>query len=172
MDLAPFELVEIETRAGDKICLRSSKTWKFPLIPHSKSTNLGPGISITGRVDLRLSKIHFAGYLNVQDPKNRHHWNRRWCSLDGVHVSVWQHEHNLEDESPLFSVELPGCGQSAISAAPRELCARARSFLVQGKQSEYESGVFFAADTQPELLEWLLHLNEALQFARHWLSSA
>ncbi|KAH8373609.1 hypothetical protein KR200_003425, partial [Drosophila serrata] len=171
MDLAPFELVASETRSGDKICLRSSRSWQFPLSPHSKSTNLGPGISITGRVDLRLPKIHFAGYLNVQDPKSRHHWNRRWCSLDSVLLAVWQHEDNLVDESPIFTMELPGCGQSVITAAPRELCARARSFLVQGKQSEYESGVFFAADTQSELQEWLTHLNEALRFARHWLSA-
>ncbi|KAH8290691.1 hypothetical protein KR054_005014, partial [Drosophila jambulina] len=171
MDLAPFELVASETRAGDKICLRSSRSWQFPLSPHSKSSNLGPGISITGRVDLRLPKIHFAGYLNVQDPKSRHNWNRRWCSLDGVIVSVWQHADNLADDSPIFSLELPGCGQTVIAAAPRELCARARSFLVQGKQSEYGSGVFFAADTQSELQEWLTHLNEALRFARHWLSA-
>ncbi|KAH8253742.1 hypothetical protein KR032_006764, partial [Drosophila birchii] len=171
LDLAPFELVASESKAGDKICLRSSRSWQFPLSPHSKSTNLGPGISITGRVDLRLPKLHFTGYLNVQDPKSRHNWNRRWCSLDGVLVSVWQHEHNLADESPIFTMELPGCGQTAITAAPRELCARARSFLVQGKQSEYESGVFFAADTQLELQEWLSHLNEALLFARHWLSA-
>ncbi|XP_016998753.2 uncharacterized protein [Drosophila takahashii] len=171
MDLAPFHLVATESRASDKICLRSSRSWQLPLTTHTKSTNLGPAISITGRVDLRLPKGRFSGYLNVQDPKNRHHWNRRWCSLDGVRLSVWQHEDNLGDDSPIFSLELPGCGQSSIAAAPRDLCARARSFLVQGKESDYESGVFFAADTQPELLKWLTHLNEALDFARHWLGS-
>ncbi|XP_016977056.2 uncharacterized protein LOC108043034 [Drosophila rhopaloa] len=171
MDLAPFQLVASETRSSDKICLRSSRSWRLPLTAHTKSTNLGPAISITGRVDLRLPKARFSGYLNVQDPKSRHNWNRRWCSLDGVHLSVWPHEHNLGDELPLFSLELPGCGQSSIAAAPRELCARARSFLLQGKESDYEAGVFFAADTQSELLEWLAHLNEALEFARHWLNS-
>ncbi|XP_017123405.1 uncharacterized protein LOC108143472 [Drosophila elegans] len=171
MNLAPFQLVASETRSSDKICLRSSRSWQLPLSTHTKSTNLGPAISITGRVDLRLPKARFAGYLNVQDPRSKHNWNRRWCSLDGVQLSVWQHENNLPDESPLFSLELPGCGQSSIAAAPRELCARARSFLLQGKESEYESGVFFAADTQSELSEWLAHLNEALEFARHWLNS-
>ncbi|XP_017040672.1 uncharacterized protein LOC108087678 [Drosophila ficusphila] len=171
MDLAPFQLVASETRSTDKICLRSSRSWQLPLRAHTKSTNVGPAISITGRVDLRLPKNRFSGFLNVQDPKNKHHWNRRWCSLDGVQLSVWQHENNLGDEAPIFSLELPGCGQSSIAAAPRELCARARSFLLQGKESDYESGVFFAADTQAELLEWLTHLNKTLEFARHWLSS-
>ncbi|KAH8272947.1 hypothetical protein KR018_012255, partial [Drosophila ironensis] len=171
MDLAPFDLVASETKTGDKICLRSSRSWQLPIKSHTRSTNLGPGISITGRVDLRLPKTRYAGYLNVQDPRNQHNWNRRWCSLDGVQLSVWQNEHNLEDELPIFSLELPGRGQSDIDAAPRELCARARSFLLQGRESDYESGVFFAADTQPELLEWLRHLNEALEFARHWLSA-
>ncbi|XP_002092660.2 uncharacterized protein LOC6531873 isoform X1 [Drosophila yakuba] len=172
VDLSPFQLVTNESRSSDKICLRSSRSWQVPLSTHTKSTNLGPAISITGRVDLRLPKIRFSGYLNVQDPKTQHHWNRRWCSLDGVVLSVWQHEVNLESDTPIFSLELPGLGQSLIAAAPRELCARARSFLLQGKESDYESGVFFAADTQSELSEWLSHLNEALAFARHWLGSS
>ncbi|XP_017073023.1 uncharacterized protein LOC108109137 [Drosophila eugracilis] len=172
MDLAPFQLVATESRSSDKICLRSSRSWQMPLSTHTKSTNLGPAISIIGRVDLRLPKSRFSGYLNVQDPNSKHHWNRRWCSLDGVRLSVWQHEDNLGDGSPLFTLELPGCGQSLVDAAPRELCARTRSFLLQGKESDYESGVFFAADTQSELLEWLSHLNKALDFARHWLSSS
>ncbi|XP_017108088.2 uncharacterized protein [Drosophila bipectinata] len=171
MDLSPFEVVDSETKASDTICLRSSRSWQLPIKAHTKSTNLGPGIAITGRVDLRLPKVRFSGFLNVQDPKNQHHWNRRWCSLDGLELSVWQHEHNLENEIPIFSLELPGRGQSCVAAAPRDLCARVRSFLLQGKESDYESGVFFAADTQTELLEWLRHLNEALEFARHWLNA-
>ncbi|EDV36674.1 uncharacterized protein Dana_GF11828, isoform A [Drosophila ananassae] len=171
MDLSPFEVVGSETKASDTICLRSSRSWPLPIKAHTKSTNLGPGIAITGRVDLRLPKTRFSGYLNVQDPRNQHHWNRRWCSLDGLELSVWQHEHNLENETPIFSLELPGRGKFCVEAAPRDLCARARSFLLQGKESDYESGVFFAADTQAELLEWLRHLNEALEFARHWLSA-
>ncbi|XP_002040127.2 uncharacterized protein LOC6615756 [Drosophila sechellia] len=171
VDLSPFQLVTNESRSSDKICLRSSRSWQVPLSTHTKSTNLGPAISITGRVDLRLHKTRFSGYLNVQDPKSQHNWNRRWCSLDGVRLSVWQHEDNLESDTPIFSLELPGLGQSQIAAAPRELCARARSFLLQGRESDYESGVFFAADTQAELSEWLTHLNEAIAFARHWLCS-
>ncbi|KQS63051.1 uncharacterized protein Dere_GG20008, isoform B [Drosophila erecta] len=172
VDLSPFQLVANESRSSDKICLRGSHSWQVPLSTHTKSTNLGPAISITGRVDLRLPKTRFSGYLNVQDPKSQHHWNRRWCSLDGVRLSVWQHEVNLESDTPIFSMELPARGQSLIAAAPRELCARARSFLLRGKESDCESGVFFAADTQTELSEWLLHLNEALSFVRHWLGSS
>lgn len=118
VDLSPFQLVSNESRSSDKICLRSSRSWQVPLSTHTKSTNLGPAISITGRVDLRLPKTRFSGYLNVQDPKSQHNWNRRWCSLDGVRLSVWQHEDNLESDIPIFTLELPGLGQSLIAAAP------------------------------------------------------
>ncbi|XP_026840892.1 anillin [Drosophila persimilis] len=167
IDLAPFELLASETQASDRICLRSSRSWQLPLTTHTKSTNLAPEISVTGRVEVRLPKSHYSGYLNVEDPQRKHHWNRRWCTLDGVQLSVWQHEDDLSEQPPLFSLHLQGCPQASIAAAPRELCARARSFLLREKEAAL--GFFFAADTQPELDEWLLHLNESLSFAKRWL---
>lgn len=129
-----------------------------------------PQISLSGRVELRLPKSEHAGYLNVQDadPKKKHNWNRRWCTLSRLCLSVWQHEHNLSDQPPLLQMKLETCSQSQLDLAPRELCARARSFLLQCPNFE----AFFAADTQEDLAEWLLQLNEALAFVRTWLSAS
>ncbi|KAH8372058.1 hypothetical protein KR093_009876, partial [Drosophila rubida] len=166
-DLVPYELVTTgETEASDKIWLRTSRTWQLPLTSHTKSSNLMPQIALSGRVELRLPKSQHSGYLNVQDTK--HNWNRRWCTLVGLRLSVWQHEHNLCDEPPLLQLQLETCLQTSLDVAPRELCARARSFLLLCPSTE----ACFAADTQPELLEWLLHLNEALAFATRWLSNS
>ncbi|BFG06263.1 uncharacterized protein DMAD_04805 [Drosophila madeirensis] len=169
MDLAPFELVTSESQSSDRLCLRSSRSWQLPLTTHTKSTNLSAGITVTGRVELRLPKSHYAAYLNVEEPQRRHHWNRRWCTLDGMEMSVWQHEDDLNEQPPLFSLQLQRCTQATISVAPRELCARARSFLLQESESDL-GGFCFAADTQAELDEWLLQLNEALAFAKRWLN--
>ncbi|EDW60034.2 uncharacterized protein [Drosophila virilis] len=169
-DLAPYELVASETQPSDKLWLRTSRTWQLPLTTHTKSTNLMPQIALSGRVELRLPKSQYAGYLNVQDtdPKNKHNWNRRWCTLDGLHLAVWQHEHNLSGEPPLLSMRLEECRQAQLDVAPRELCARARSFWLQCPNGE----AFFATDTQAELVEWLRQLNETLAFARRWLSAS
>ncbi|KAH8299829.1 hypothetical protein KR044_006463 [Drosophila immigrans] len=165
-DLMPYELVATsETEASDRIWLRTSRTWQLPLTSHTKSSNLMPQIALTGRVELRLPKSQHSGYLNVQDTK--HNWNRRWCTLNGLRLSVWQQEHNLCDEPALLQLQLETCLQTELDVAPRELCARARSFLLLCPSSE----ACFAADTQPELVEWLLQLNEALAFARRWLNS-
>ncbi|XP_034479735.1 uncharacterized protein LOC117785674 [Drosophila innubila] len=169
-DLVPYELVTSEAQTSDRIWLRTSRTWQLPLTPHTKSSNLMPEISLSGRVELCLPKSQHAGYLNVQDadPKKKHNWNRRWCTLNRLCLSVWQHEHNLSDQPPLLQMKLETCTQSQLEVAPRELCARARSFLLQCPDSE----AFFAADTQIELFDWLLQLNEALAFARTWLSAS
>ncbi|KAM8711748.1 hypothetical protein ACLKA7_012284 [Drosophila subpalustris] len=169
-DLVPYELVASETQASDKIWLRTSRTWQLPLTPHTKSSNLMPQISLSGRIELRLPKSQHAGYLHVQDadPKNKHNWNRRWCTLTGFCLAVWQHEQNLSDQPPLMRMPLETCAQSQLDVAPRELCARARSFQVQCSKCE----AFFAADTQAELLEWLLQLNEALALSRTWLCAS
>lgn len=166
----PYELVRSGTQSSDKIWLRTSRTWQLPLTPHTKSSNLMPQIALSGRVELRLPKLQHAGYLNVQDadPKKQHNWNRRWCTLDGLCLCVWQHEHNLSEQPPLLALQLERCQQEQLDVAPRELCARARSFLLQCIDSQ----AFFAADTQPELAEWLCQLNEALAFARRWLSAS
>ncbi|KAH8416083.1 hypothetical protein KR222_007718, partial [Zaprionus bogoriensis] len=169
-ELTPYELVANgTTQCSDRIWLRSSRTWQLPLTPHTKSSNLMPEIALSGRVELRLPKAQHAGYLNVQDaePRNKHNWNRRWCTLDGLRLCVWQHEHNLSEQPPLLTLQLEHCQQQELDVAPRELCARARSFLLQCVDSQ----AFFAADTQPELLEWLRRLNEALALARRWLSA-
>ncbi|XP_034111706.2 uncharacterized protein LOC117572739 [Drosophila albomicans] len=163
-DLVPYELVMAgETQASDRIWLRTSRTWQLPLTSHTKSSNLMPQIALSGRVELRLPKSQHSGYLNVQDTK--HNWNRRWCTLNGLRLSVWQHEQNLCDEPPLLQLQLEVSLQSELDVAPRELCARARSFQLLCSNTE----AFFAADTQPELVEWLQQLNEALTFARRWL---
>ncbi|XP_030239729.1 uncharacterized protein LOC108654371 isoform X2 [Drosophila navojoa] len=169
-DLVPYELVSSETQPSDKLWLRTSRTWQLPLTPHTKSSNLMPQIQLSGRVELRLPKSQYAGYLNVQDtdPRNKHNWNRRWCTLDGLHLAVWQYEHNLSEQPPLLSLQLGECRQSQLDVAPRELCARARSFWLQCPNGE----AFFAADTQAELVEWLRRLNEALAFTKRWLSAS
>ncbi|XP_032589933.1 uncharacterized protein LOC6561211 isoform X2 [Drosophila grimshawi] len=169
-DLGPYELVMNETQPSDKLWLRASRTWQLPLTPHTKSSNLLPQISLSGRVELRLPKSQYSGYLNVQDtdPRNKHNWNRRWCTLNGLCLSVWQHEHNLSEQPPLLAMQLADCRQRQLDVAPRELCARARSFWLQCPNSE----AFFAADTQSELVEWMRQLNDTLEFARRWLSAS
>ncbi|EDW85603.1 uncharacterized protein Dwil_GK23171 [Drosophila willistoni] len=169
--LAPFDLVASETKSSDEMCLRSFRSWSLPLTSHTKSTNLEPYITLTGRVEVRLPKVQYAAYLNVQDSKTKHHWNRHWCTLEGVQLSVWRQENNLSDEPPLINLQLDTNRRSTVDPVPRELCARARTFMLNCRISNGESmEVFFAADTQAELTDWLKHLNETLAFSKKWLS--
>ncbi|XP_017838698.1 uncharacterized protein LOC108596962 [Drosophila busckii] len=166
-DLRPFELVLSETKSSNKLCLRSSSSWQLPLTTHTKSSNLMPQLQLTARVELRLPKRQHSGYLHVQLADHKHNWNRRWCSLQGLSLEICTHEQNLNEEPPLLALSLQLCAQQELSVAPREMCARARSFyLLCGE----DAAVYFAADTQAELEAWLRELNEALSIKQHWLS--
>ncbi|XP_030370584.1 uncharacterized protein LOC115621155 isoform X2 [Scaptodrosophila lebanonensis] len=165
-DMIPYQVVTSETQQSSQICLRTSHSWRLPIIVHTKSTNLAPQITLTGRAELRLPKLQYAGYLNVQDTKNKHNWNRRWCTLLGLQMDVWQYEENLTEQPPLLALGLQNCPFEELKVAPRELCARARSFMIQCDESDI---YYFATDTQSELNEWLLHLNEALEIVKRWL---
>ncbi|XP_053966268.1 uncharacterized protein LOC128868324 [Anastrepha ludens] len=173
----PYEYVECESKNTNKLCLRASaKTCLLPLKPRTKSTNLGTEIQLNGRAEIRLPKHTHSGFLNVQDPHTLHNWNRRWCTLDGIHMRVWSDEHQMDDQL-LLTLDMHSNAQSTpLQVAPRELCARARAFCLQcslqkGGEEVDTAAVFFAADTQEELEVWLEQLNIVLKFVNKWLGA-
>lgn len=176
-DFIPYEYVEVESKAGDRICLRSSTTCNLTIIPRTKSTNISTDLLLTGRAEVRLPKCTFRSFLNVQDPHNQHNWNRRWCTLDGMFMSVWQDANDMS-EIPLLLFDLR-CysGNFPLECAARETCARLRSFslecwignLILENRDASSTVVFFSAESQNDLNDWLLKLNEVLQFISNWM---
>lgn len=174
-DFVPYEYVPQETNNSDRVCVRASGNCHLPLIPRTKSTNLSRELQLKGRAEVRFPKRSFAGFLNVEDPHSQHNWNRRWCTLDGIYLHVWQ-DGNCLHESPLISLDLRDNKTNVpLTAASRELCARPRSFCLEcsiRKADEHISTatIFFATDSQDDLDDWLKNLNYVLDFIVKWLS--
>lgn len=169
----PYEYIEHESINSDRMCLRASRTSDILLTPAVKSSNLPPQLQVKGRVELRIPKRKYVGYLNVEDPHAQHNWNRRWCTLDGFTLQVWRDE-NILNASPLFCLNLHANPQVFLKLAPRDLCARPRSFCLEctiSKEAEdaYTAVVFFAADTESDLHVWLDCLNREICFINNWL---
>ncbi|CAD7015408.1 unnamed protein product [Ceratitis capitata] len=178
-NFVPYEYVAGESKNTNKLCLRASnRNCQLPLTPRTKSTNLCTEIHLYGRAEIRFPKQTYSGFLNVQDPHTQHNWNRRWCTLDGIHLRIWTDENQMDDDKLLLTLDMRSNVQSIpLQVAPRELCARARAFCLQcalekGGELVDTAAVFFAADTQEELEDWLVKLNEVLIFVDKWLCEA
>lgn len=174
-DFIPYEFVSQELHNSDQICLRASKSCNIPISTQKKSLRLSRKMSIKGRVEVRFSKHVFEGFLNVEDFYLRHNWNRRWCVLDGIFLYVW-HDENTLHSNPLTVFDLRDTMKYLgypLSIAPRELCARPRSFsleYVSPKESEsFRSSVYFSAASQKDLDDWLNNINIILDFINTWL---
>lgn len=176
-DFVPYKYVPQESNNSDRICVRASCICNIPLIPRTKSTNLSRQLQLKGRAEIRFPKRSFAGFLNVEDPHSQHNWNRRWCSLDGIFLHVWQDVNDL-NQTPLMSLDLRDSKhdvRNPLSLAPRELCARPRSFCLEctirkADEDISTATVFFAAETQDDLDDWLKNINISLDLIITWLS--
>lgn len=169
----PYEYDDDESRNTNRICLHASRACDIPLTHQTRSTNLSLRIQLKGRAEVRLPKQSYEGFLNVEDPFTQHNWNRRWCTLDGLVFNVWDDVNNI-NKTPLLILDIRNCQQQLMSPAPRDVCARSRSFCFQGKirapNVEVSTNqIYFAAETQEDLNNWLEKLNFALDFKQRWL---
>lgn len=175
-DFIPYEYVPQALHNSDQICLRASKSCDISTISETKSINKSQKICLKGRVEVRFSKNIFEGFLNVEDPCLRHNWNRRWCVLDGIFLYVWRDENTL-NSNLLIAFDLRDTKQYSdcpLTNTPRELCARPRTFSLEyviRKENEnpYRSSVYFSAESQEELDDWLQNINNTLDFITTWL---
>lgn len=173
-DFKPYEYVEHESQ-NDKICLRSSSNTKLSLQMHTKSSNLDKEVQLKGRADIRLPKYYCSGFLNVQDPYTLHSWNRRWCVLNGLHLSIYADTNYDSQESSLYTLNLQYVKNTLpVTASPRELCARPRAFCLQtliakSINENDTAAVFFAAETANDLEYWLNQLNQTFDFIKNWI---
>lgn len=114
-------------------------------------------------------------------------WHRRWCRLRGNTLSYWKYPDD-ENEPPIGSIDLALCKQQRITTAPRDVCARMNTILVelrrphniqdqesliisrQGNETVYKH--LLSSDTKQERDQWCAHLNKALALSRAWSGTA
>ncbi|XP_031622379.1 anillin-like [Contarinia nasturtii] len=115
-------------------------------------------------------------------------WHRRWCRLHGNILSYWKYPDDERLKPPIGSLDLSVCEQQQISTAPRDMCARLNTFMIelkrprraddkdsmllrtQGKYS-YVSHLL-SADDKKERDEWCEYFNKTLLLMRAWGNSS
>lgn len=61
-------------------------------------------------------------------------WHRRWCRLHGSILSYWKYPDDERTKPPIGSLDLSACEQHKITTAPRDMCARLNTLMIELKR--------------------------------------
>lgn len=76
-------------------------------------------------------KVDYKGFLNMfEDVSGYGAWHRRWCHLYGNMLSYWKYPED-EQHTPIGSIDLLASEQAKVCVAPRDICARLNTILVE-----------------------------------------
>lgn len=115
--------------------------WTLDLVPDVSNPLFG---NVYMKVNYEFSvNINHRGFLTMfDDISGFGAWHRRWCRLHGnnsnnVLLSYWRYPED-ERNPPIGSLDLSACEQKLISTAPREVCARPNTMLLELKRPRHE----------------------------------
>ncbi|XP_055384655.1 anillin [Condylostylus longicornis] len=144
------------------------------------------------KINCELSvSISYKGFLTMfEDISGFGAWHRRWCYLNGHILNYWKYPDDEKKCTPIGSIDLNMAITQKITTAPREICARLNTIMLECKTSSKEDALtrksslmtvtkndmvvlryLLSADTKEERDEWCAHLNKALMLLRAWSSN-
>lgn len=106
----------------------------------NQMSNVSPLVgTVHMKVNCALSvNIDHRGFLTMfEDVSGFGAWHRRWCRLHGNILSYWKYPDD-ERKPPIGSLDLNLCQQQKITTAPREVCARMNTLLIEMKRPRQE----------------------------------
>ncbi|XP_013098884.2 anillin [Stomoxys calcitrans] len=138
------------------------------------------------KVNCELSvSVEYKGFLTMfEDISGFGAWHRRWCHLNGTMLNYWKYPDDEKKKAPMGSIDLYTCSSQKITLAPRDICARLNTMLLEcqrpARETDQESLVIvpngrtttvrylLSADTKEEREEWCAYFNKALTLLRAW----
>ncbi|XP_055620837.1 anillin-like isoform X2 [Toxorhynchites rutilus septentrionalis] len=129
--------------------------------------------------------VDYRGFLTMfEDVSGFGAWHRRWCRLQGHVLNYWKYPDDEKRKAPIGSIDLQGCCTQKVSVAPRDVCARLNTLLLEFRRpaqpGDVESLVLvkqgsttlqrhlLSADSKEEREEWCAHLNKTLALLKAW----
>ncbi|XP_073844612.1 anillin, actin binding protein [Musca autumnalis] len=138
------------------------------------------------KVNCELSvSVEYKGFLTMfEDISGFGAWHRRWCHLNGTMLNYWKYPDDEKKKAPMGSIDLYTCSSQKVNTAPRDICARLNTMLLEcqrpARETDHESLVIvpngrtttvrylLSADTKEEREEWCAYFNKALTLLRAW----
>ncbi|XP_029712780.2 anillin isoform X2 [Aedes albopictus] len=129
--------------------------------------------------------VDYRGFLTMfEDVSGFGAWHRRWCRLYGHVLSYWKYPDDEKRKAPIGSIDLQHCCTQKVSVAPRDVCARLNTLLLEFRRPAQPDDVdslvmvrqgnttihrhLLSADSKEEREEWAAHLNKTLALLKAW----
>ncbi|XP_037947352.1 anillin-like [Teleopsis dalmanni] len=138
------------------------------------------------KVNCELSvTIKHKGFLTMfEDVTGYGAWHRRWAYLNGTVLNYWKYPDDEKKKAPMGTIDLYTCTSQNVSVAPRDICARLNTLLLEcqrpAKETDKQSLIIvpngrtttvrhlLSADTKEEREEWCAYFNKTLTLIRAW----
>uniref|UniRef100_A0A1Q3EXX1 Putative actin binding protein anillin n=1 Tax=Culex tarsalis TaxID=7177 RepID=A0A1Q3EXX1_CULTA len=149
------------------------------------------GVSpLEGTVHMKVNceltvSVDYRGFLTMfEDVSGFGAWHRRWCRLHGHVLNYWKYPDDEKRKAPIGSIDLQGCCTQKVGVAPRDVCARLNTLLLEFRRPAQPDDVdslvlvrqgnttiqrhLLSADSKEERDEWCAHLNKTLALLKAW----
>ncbi|KAL9704325.1 hypothetical protein quinque_007843 [Culex quinquefasciatus] len=120
------------------------------------------------KVNCQLTvSVDYRGFLTMfEDVSGFGAWHRRWCRLNGHILNYWKYPDDEKRKAPIGSIDLQKCCTQKVSVAPRDVCARLNTLLLE--QHDYSATPAVGGLEKEEREEWCAHLNKTLALLKAW----
>lgn len=156
----------------------------------SNSTQVSGVSPLEGVIHMKINcelsvSVEYKGFLTMfEDISGFGAWHRRWCHLNGHVLNYWKYPDDERKKTPMGSIDLYSCCSTKVTTAPRDVCARLNTLLLEcqrpAEPTDVESLIIvprgkttivrhlLSADTKEEREEWAAYFTKAITLIRAW----
>jgi actin-binding protein anillin len=86
--------------------------------------------------------VDYRGFLTMfEDISGFGAWHRRWCRQHGNELSYWKYPDDEKKKTPIGSINLQTICTQKVTVAPRDVCARLNTLLLESKRPSQDNDV-------------------------------
>lgn len=95
------------------------------------------------KIDSKITvDVDHCGFLTMfDDISGFGAWHRRWCRLSGNTLFYWKYPEDEKRKETLGQLDLTNIVTDRVEVAPRAVCARLNTILLESKRERRESDV-------------------------------
>lgn len=90
------------------------------------------------KIDSKITvDVNHCGFLTMfDDISGFGAWHRRWCRLSGNTIYYWKYPEDEKRKEALGQLDLSGVCTERVDVAPRSICARLHTILLESKREK------------------------------------
>lgn len=161
-----------------QITLADIQRTNWPIVQLCDDGPLNGVVSMKVACEITAKVDHQAFLTMFEDVSGFGAWHRRWCHLYGTTLSYWKYPDDMGRVPAIGHIDLALCEQQQIASAPREVCARMNTIMIELRRDAHQPDdkslnvfrqgdvsvhrLLLSCDTKEQKDEWCAQLNRAL----------